>query len=78
MLCSKVFRGHLKFRVEQGNPCPGWGRWRKGARPELDPCPTLLKALRRNILLRSVQTLPQAVTLGPLIYHKGRALMSSH
>ena len=64
----KVFRGHPVWGGEQVIPAQDGGSWRKGARRQnLIPAPTLLKALRRDILLRSGQIPSQAVTLGPLI-----------
>lgn len=67
----KVFRGHPVWGGEQAIPAQDGGAGGKGPGQNLIPASTLLKALRRDILLRSAQTPPQAVTLGPLILSQG-------
>ena len=52
----KVFRGHPVWGGEQTIPAQDGGAGGKGPGQNLIPAPTLLKALRRDILLRSGRT----------------------
>ena len=54
----KVFRGHPVWDGEQVIPAQDGGAGGQGPGQNLIPAPTLLKALRRDILLRSAQTTP--------------------